>query len=89
MKLCKLLDTASANMAPRDKSEAVPLIGKYVRYLCTRDIDRSGRGYIFPQSGYVDGSRGRALSIDGHLLSFRDIVELVVLPVVKRITRRR
>lgn len=53
------------------------LVGKEVRYLRHCDIDRSGRGYIFPKVALVAYVKGRIIAFDnGSIEMVRDIVEM-------------
>lgn len=64
MRLCKLLDDTSPNIAPTTAKEARALIGKRVEYLRECDIDKTGRGYVFPKRGTIIGQYSRNLEID-------------------------
>lgn len=56
------------------------LVGKNVRYLRKGDIDRSGRGYFFPKSGYVVGAKGNNIEFECYNdVSKSDIVEIVII----------
>lgn len=77
---CRLLDQTSENCKPYTVSEARALIGKRVEYLRSLDVDRSGRGYIFPRRGTVDDARGRNISIDGEWDALTSFVEMRMLP---------
>ncbi len=68
------------NIAPRLKKEAEALAGTRVRYLRSRDIDRSGRGCFFPQVGTVERAIGRDVVIDGDYVSLKSIIEMERLP---------
>jgi hypothetical protein len=63
-------------IAPRTAAQARTLIGRHVEYLRNRDIDRSGRGYYFPQSGVVNSVRGRNIEIDGNWVHFSELAEM-------------
>ena len=67
------------NEAPRYSVEAKKLIGKRVQFLQKRGIDKSGRGYFFPESGTVNGVFRRNIIIDGSYISLNDLVELRVI----------
>jgi hypothetical protein len=71
---CRIL--TGANVRPTTSVEAKALIGKNVKYLRDQDIDKSGRGYFFPQSGKVLGVFRRRLDISGTLVSMSDIKEM-------------
>ena len=62
MSLCKYL--SGENVAPRTAEQAKGLVGKRVEYLQERDIDKSGRGYFFPQTGVVVATLGKNIAID-------------------------
>lgn len=64
------------NIAPRTKKEAEALTNTRVRYLRTCDIDRSGRGYFFPQVGVIERAIGREVVIDGDYIPLKSIVEM-------------
>lgn len=64
----------------RTAADRQALVGKAITYLRSCDIDRSGRGYIFPQLGVVVAARGRELELDnGRSLMRGEIVELNIL----------
>ena len=68
------------NIKPRSTKEARALIGTKVIYLQKRDIDKSGRGYFFPQHGIIAGVNGRNIVIDdpyNYCVYLSDIVEMV------------
>ena len=73
MALCLYLD--GENIAPKSNKEARALLGKHVRYLQRRDIDRSGRGYFFPQEGVVVDVIRREMALD----TPGNFVEMVVV----------
>ena len=57
------------------------LIGRKVEYLETRDIDRSGRGYYWPQRGTITAVRNRNVEIDGIKWIYKpNIVQLNLIP---------
>jgi hypothetical protein len=58
--------------------EARALIGKRVKYLRGIDIDKTGRGYVFPRYGTIERVIGRELLIDGDYVVRSRIVEMVV-----------
>ena len=61
-------------------AERKALVGKAVRYLRHCDIDRSGRGYIFPRTGVVVDAYRTNLEMDnGTTVSRSELVELVAL----------
>jgi hypothetical protein len=67
------------NVAPRTKAQAEALIGHRVKVLLNRDIDRSGRGYIFPHVHTLMGVYRRHLSFDdrhNYLHTFSEVVEM-------------
>ncbi|MFF2532457.1 hypothetical protein ACFVS2_26680 [Brevibacillus sp. NPDC058079] len=67
------------NIKPANNAEAKKLIGKRVQYLRSTDIDRSGRGYIFPRTGTIVEVVRRNIDIDGNMVHLSDIVEMVEL----------
>jgi len=67
------------NVAPANAESAKKLLGHYVRYLRSLDIDKSGRGYVFPKSGVVTGQFKRNLEINGDLVPFSSFVEINIL----------
>lgn len=56
-------------------------IGRSIRYLPERDIDKSGRGYFFPRIGTIQEKIGRRIMISGNDYSKSSIREIVLLPV--------
>lgn len=70
------------NISPRSPAEAKALIGKTVKYLQIQDIDKSGRGYFFPQQGKIVAVHGREIAIDDpnnfqiHLSHLQEMVEI-------------
>lgn len=77
MSKCRYL--TGANVKPSGVVAARSLIGCKVQYLRKQDIDRSGRGYLFPQSGSVSEAFRRTIVIGGEYIYLSDIVELVKL----------
>lgn len=76
---CKYL--TGENIKPRTIKEARLLIGKRVSYLRDSDIDKSGRGYIFPQYGWIESAKGRHIVITGdyvHMSNLREMILQVV-----------
>ncbi len=68
------------NIAPRTSKEAKELIGVRVKYLRSRDIDKSGRGYFFPQTGVVAAVIRKEIAIDcpgNFVIDMRSLVEMV------------
>lgn len=61
-------------------SEFKKHIGKCVEYLRECDIDRSGRGYIFPRYGTITGAIGKNLYIDDTPIWMSDIREIAIRP---------
>jgi hypothetical protein len=49
---------------PRYSNEVKMLIGKKIKYLRDCDIDKSGRGYFFPQLGTIMEVKGKNVRID-------------------------
>lgn len=76
---CKYFE-GEENIAPETAAEARKLIGMKVKYLCSRDIDRSGRGYFFPRHGVVAAVVGREIAIDepsNFCIDLGSLVEMV------------
>lgn len=67
------------NVKPQHTTDGRKLIGKFVEYLTTQDIDRSGRGYIFPKTGVVTDQFKRNLEINGDLIPYSSFVEVVII----------
>lgn len=68
------------NIRPQTAAEARKLIGKRVIYLQKRDIDKSGRGYFFPQHGVVAAVAGREIAMNeptNFVVRLGDLVEMV------------
>lgn len=63
MGMNRLLD--GENVRPRTAAQARSLIGKRLEYLRESDIDRSGRGYIFPRRGTFKEVIGRNVEVEG------------------------
>lgn len=84
MQRCSHLD--GEQLKPKTASQARKLIGKSVVYLRSCDIDRSGRGYLFPKQGKIMDVHGRNLMLDGgDRLAFSSIVDMVENPSTKNI----
>jgi len=79
MAKCRFLE--GENLAPLTASSARALIGKRVKYLRERDIDKSGRGFFFPQDGVVADVYGRNIAFDHehNFQSIHSIRELVLM----------
>lgn len=77
--MSRMLETGTP--APfRTVADRKALVGKAIAYLRPCDIDKSGRGYFFPQFGIVAAAPGRELELDnGRSLMRGEIVELNVL----------
>jgi hypothetical protein len=61
----------------RTAADRRKLVGKFIRYLRRGDIDRSGRGYFFPRSGWVEYAKGRFLMMDNTDVQVSELVEVV------------
>ena len=72
---------AEGTPAPFKKyADRVALLGKTVVYLRNVDIDKSGRGMIFPRHGVVEAARKYAIEMDnGTWVQVSELVELNVL----------
>jgi hypothetical protein len=56
------------------------MVGVKVKYLLKRDIDKSGRGYFFPNYGTIAEVKGNNVDLgNGCLESFSSIKEIVLL----------
>lgn len=73
---------AEGTPAPYKKmADRKKLVGKRVVYLRRLDIDRSGRGMVFPRYGVVEAARPYAIEMDnGTWVQTSELVELNVLP---------
>lgn len=72
------------SIKPRTAEEARALIGQRVTYLRQSDIDKSGRGYIFPQTGVVAAVVRNEIAIDdpnNFVISRSSLVEMVLAPL--------
>lgn len=65
------------DIRPKNTAAARKLIGKRVKYLRNIDIDRSGRGYYWPQFGIVTEAHQRQIVINGDWVLLKSIVEMV------------
>jgi hypothetical protein len=68
------------SIKPSNSAEAKKLIGTRVQYLRKCDIDRSGRGYVFPQYGTLAGVRRNNLAFnspENWNCTLNDLVEMV------------
>lgn len=77
---------AGDNIRPHGTREARALIGSSVLYLRPCDIDKSGRGLFFPQSGIITAVCGRWLAIDepqNFCINIGQIVEMVAIQETK------
>jgi len=64
----------------RTAADRRALVGKRIKYLRSCDIDKSGRGYFFPQIDIVIDAKGRQLIFDcGNSVSAGDLREVVIL----------
>lgn len=64
----------------RTAADRKALVGKYIRYVRHCDIDKSGRGYIFPRMDTVVESVGINLFFDsGSSVARGDLVEVQVI----------
>lgn len=78
---CKYLE--GKNIAPKTAAQARALIGKRVQWLQDRDIDKSGRGYYFPQSGTIAAVHGRNVAVgdpNNFVIYLSDLREMILLP---------
>lgn len=69
------------NLAPLNAAKAKSLLGKKITFLRRSDIDRSGRGYFFPQSGVVSAVVGRNIAINdpnNFVCLYSEFVEVVL-----------
>lgn len=69
------------NIRPRTAAEARKLIGKRVVYLQQRDIDKSGRGYFYPQYGVVAAVVGRQIAMNeptNFVVHLANLIEMVL-----------
>lgn len=55
-------------------------LGRTVKYLCKNDIDRSGRGYIFPRMGVITDVYKRHVEFDHSqdYIHFSDMEEITI-----------
>ncbi len=81
---CRLLE--GENHAPLTAAKVKALAGHRIEYLRDSDIDKSGRGYIFPRTGLVLGSHHRNVEMDYecNYVSMSSLVEVVDLGVPKK-----
>lgn len=80
MTACRYFE-GKENIRPKSATEARKLIGKRVAYLQERDIDKSGRGYFFPQYGTVVAVAGREIAMNeptNFVVRISDLVEMVL-----------
>lgn len=66
------------SVLPKGAKSARALIGKRVTYLRHRDIDKSGRGYFFPQHGTVKSVHGRNIEVGDEWIHFSQLAEMVL-----------
>lgn len=55
-----------------------PFIGRSVIYLRHCDIDKSGRGYFFPQYGTIERCHGRNVQINDQWYGLSQLSEMVL-----------
>jgi hypothetical protein len=70
------------NIKPKTAKEARALIGKTVKYLQKSDIDKSGRGYFFPQVGTIAGVLRKEIAMDSpsnFIVSISNLVEMKLI----------
>ena len=78
MAQCRHLDGEAAPF--RTAADRKKLIGKCIQYLRYCDIDRSGRGLIFPRVDWVTDAKGVQLIFsNGSSVSRGELVEIRVL----------
>lgn len=65
------------NIKPYNTKDARALVGKHVQYVRESDIDKSGRGYFFTNSGTIKEVSNRQMCIDGSWLCISEIREMV------------
>lgn len=66
-------------ITPRTVKQARSLVGKRVKWVSRCNIDYSGRGYFFPQTGTVEEASGKNVMISGNWYWIPAIVEMVEL----------
>jgi len=55
-------------------------IGKRVKYLLKRDIDKTGRGYFLPRNGTIEDVHGKNINFGNeNYIYFSEIQEIVEL----------
>jgi len=52
------------NIRPKNKDETLKLVGKKVKFIRDFDIDKSGRGYVFPRVAFITGYAERCIEFD-------------------------
>jgi len=68
------------NIKPNNNKKAKVLIGKKVKYLCSIDIDKSGRGYFFPRINTIADVVGRQIIFENYdSIYIRDIKEMIIV----------
>lgn len=53
-------------------------IGKMCVYLRPSDIDKSGRGYLFPRYGIIDSVEKGQLIFDSNEVAIKDLEEIAI-----------
>lgn len=66
-----------ADITPKTVKQARELVGKRVKWVSRGDIDYSGCGYFFPQSGTVEEALGKNIMISGNWYWIPSLVEMV------------
>lgn len=77
---CVYLDPTADNVRPDTVAAARALAGLKVEYLLKRGIDKSGRGYFFPERGTVGRAHGRNIELGAdNWVALSDVVEVRLL----------
>lgn len=78
MMMCRYMIGEKVDLSTIDKRKA--LVGKCVKYLRPSDIDKSGRGLVFPRVAIILSAKGRQMELDnGDWLSVSNVVEMTIV----------
>jgi hypothetical protein len=64
----------------RTAADRRKLVGHAIRFVRSCDIDKSGRGYVFPRVAFIEGAKGSQLLFDnGDSVHVGDLREVQII----------